>query len=48
MGLERSRVGVGVAEVWLMAGMGNNVQEVVNSRSIILLLLILCQTVLTW
>lgn len=31
--LERSRVGAGADEVWLTAGMGNNVQKVVNCRN---------------
>lgn len=39
-------MGAGAAEVWLTAGMGNNVQQVVNSRNLILLLLILHQAVL--
>lgn len=44
--LERSRVGVGAGEVWLMAEMGNTAQEVVNSRNLNLFLLILHQAVL--
>lgn len=43
--LERSRVGAGASEAWLMAEMGNNAQEVVNSRNLNLLLLILRQAV---